>query len=599
MLVSSCNKMTMTLTPRKPCKGKPSGGGSSPPPTPTPSATQLAVTAAATSGPVGTSVVITAQLRGTSGPVAIAGVPVIFSTNAGSVSPMTATTDSTGKAQTTLTLSTVAGTSHSVTASTAALTGSVSVSSIPGAATRFEVTVSDLTPEAGSTISVTARLKDAFNNNVSVAGLLATWSKTGTGGAFAAGTSLTNSSGVATQSFTVASDDTVNHTITATSGAITGTSPLIDVQPEPTGVTPDEQDVIDNLGPILPKVDMPPGLAWYDQKVEDYGEAQYNGGTVGADVIPAYGPATAPAGSNTISVYERPASFYAEWVHTGDTKWRDYADAMVLAYLNDWLNPGGVFQVPSPHFSQMESLYMYKVLHGDPDGRLTDAMNRIALAFCAFTADIVNLSKPWLENRVQTRTMIAHWVAEKLFGVGALTGYQDPALNNFTDILDGEILAVLAMQSPDGSWRFPLSTCGESLNYMSGMLADFLTRIYDNRPKTSYNSAILDAMKKLGHFLWDTQWRGVTPGDSQSFNYMSGLCVSSGSATPAPDENAQMAALFMWLGKTTGETTTGDAWWTKGDQVIDGMQGASWYLYRQYSQQIASSYRALGYRYGP
>jgi len=54
-----------------------------------------------------------------------------------------------------------------------------------------------------------------------------------------------------------------------------------------------------------------------------------------------------------------------------------------------------------------------------------------------------------------------------------------------------------------------------------------------------------------------------------------------------------MAPLFGWLGKSTGDTT----WFVRGDSIIAGMQSASFYLYRQFSESYSSSFRYFGYRY--
>jgi len=261
-----------------------------------------------------------------------------------------------------------------------------------------------------------------------------------------------------------------------------------------------------------------------------------------------------------------------------------------LDYYNRYLliDPSNPYNA-SPHFAQPESLYMYYLLNGDE--RMKTAAVQIAMKFWGFWAEIDNLTKPWLEGRVQTRVMMSNWVAEKLVGVGTPTGFGDGS--TFTGILDDEVNRVLAMQSPDGSWRFPISTCGESLTYQAGMLSDLLTRLYDKRPK-AYNPAILSAMTNLGNYLW-TQWREPSfPGD-KSFNYLSGLCMGTGSPTSSPDLNGFVAPLYAWLGKRTGDT----AWFDKADDIIDGMQAGAFYLYRQYSEEFTSSYRALGYRYGP
>jgi hypothetical protein len=129
---------------------------------------------------------------------------------------------------------------------------------------------------------------------------------------------------------------------------------------------------------------------------------------------------------------------------------------------------------------------------------------------------------------------------------------------------------------------------------MNGMLYDVLTRIHDQRPSALYNAQIETKAKAYGNWVWSTQWRGTTnPGDN-SFNYVSVLCDGTGGPTSSPDLNGLMLPLFGWLGKTTGDAT----WFTRGDQILNGMQQASLYLYRQFSESYSSSHRYLGYRWG-
>lgn len=91
-------------------------------------------------------------------------------------------------------------------------------------ASKFVVTSSNYTPAPGATVTITAQLADSANNAVPVAGIVVTWSKTGTGGSFSTATSTTNSSGIATVTFTVNNATGTVHTVTATGGGYTGTS---------------------------------------------------------------------------------------------------------------------------------------------------------------------------------------------------------------------------------------------------------------------------------------------------------------------------------------------------------------------------------------
>lgn len=318
-------------------------------------------------------------------------------------------------------------------------------------------------------------------------------------------------------------------------------------------------------GPLIPVSQVPSVFSFYETNFKHYIDSQW--------VV--FG-AKWDAG-NSISGYERGAINYIYWVRTGDTTYKTRAHQTVVNYRDNYLVPNNYST--SPHWSQAESVYLDCVVMKDPAS--CDGVGRIASNFIGFDPVIADTTKDWLENRVQVRVLTAWWMAEKLQGQG-----------QWSTLLDNDIPKVLAMQNDSGYWAFPRSTCNTELPYMEGMLADFMTRIYDQRPR-SYNPAILTAMTKLGNRLWNTQWRGTANPSDLSFNYLSGLCMGTGSPTSAPDLNGLIAPLFGWLGKTTGDTT----WFVKGDKIIAGMKNASVYLYRQFSESYSSSPRYFGYRY--
>ena len=165
-------------------------------------------------------------------------------------------------------------------------------------------------------------------------------------------------------------------------------------------------------------------------------------------------------------------------------------------------------------------------------------------------------------------------MAEKISGPGSM----------WTGQINAAIPRILGVQSSDGHWGF-LSTCGGSWNFMTGMLTDVLSRMYDQRGDNGgSNPAILAALTKAGNYLWDTQWRGGF-GDP-SFNYASLLCLDAGSPSSAPDLNGLILPVYGWLGKKTGDAS----WFSKGDAILSGMTGADVELYKQFSESYTSSY---------
>jgi adhesin/invasin len=163
----------------------------------------------------------------------VAGVTVTFAvaSGGGSVSGAIATTNASGIATVgSWTLGTTAG-ANSLTATSAGLTGSpvtFTATGLAGTATRYVVTSSGYTPAAGTGVTISAQLADQYGNAVKTSGIVVTWSKTGTGGSFATGTSTTNTNGIATVLFTTGTVAGVTYQVTGTDGSSrTGTTPAI------------------------------------------------------------------------------------------------------------------------------------------------------------------------------------------------------------------------------------------------------------------------------------------------------------------------------------------------------------------------------------
>ena len=182
---------------------------------------------------VGTDVPIDPSVKLTdanSNPVPGVGVTFVVATGGGSATSVNATTNASGIATVgSWTLGTVTG-SNTLTVTKAGLTGSPITFTATGKAdvcTQYLVTSSSYNPTHSTAVTISAQRADQYGNTVTGAGFVVTWSKTGTGGSFASGTSTTASTGKATVSFTVSSTVGMVHTVTGTTGTTAGTSPNI------------------------------------------------------------------------------------------------------------------------------------------------------------------------------------------------------------------------------------------------------------------------------------------------------------------------------------------------------------------------------------
>ena len=239
--------------------------------------TQYLVTSSAISPSAGSTVTITAQLVDAyDNPVSIAGKTVTWSKTGagGSFGSPTSLTSSSGAATVGFTVGTVQGTTYTVTATdNTGLTGtSPNVLAIPGPEAKYLVTSNNYGPAAGTNVTITAQLTDAFSNAVSTAGKTVTWSSTN-GGSFGVPTSTTNSSGVAAVVFTSSSVSGTTHTVTATDNTgLKGTSPNITTvvsRPSvPTPLSPSYGAVGLALNPTL-RWSSSPGATSYNVQVSD------------------------------------------------------------------------------------------------------------------------------------------------------------------------------------------------------------------------------------------------------------------------------------------------------------------------------------------
>ena len=204
-------------------------------------AAKYIVTTSASSVVAGAPVTITARLVDASGnPISLPGVLVTWSNTGagGSFATPTSSTDANGVATVSFTTNTVANVTYTFTATDASSrTGtSGNVTTVAGPAAKYLVSTSSTSPVAGTAVTITAQLADVNNNVVSLAGQTVTWTSTN-GGSFTPSTSTTNTSGVATTSFTTSPTPNTAHVVTAATASITGSSPTITTTPAPAAGT--------------------------------------------------------------------------------------------------------------------------------------------------------------------------------------------------------------------------------------------------------------------------------------------------------------------------------------------------------------------------
>ncbi|MCX7876836.1 MAG: fibronectin type III domain-containing protein [Melioribacteraceae bacterium] len=173
---------------------------------------------------VGSTITINAQLADNNGePIAIAGKIITWnSSNGGVFSSPTSVTNINGIATVNFTVSNQSNVNYIISAvdnSTPQITGQSNViSTIPNNIAGFIVNVSNENSVAGTQINVTAQLIDNFNNPIMTSGIVVNWTSQN-GGSFSSQSSVTNSNGTASVTFTTSKQAGIIHIIKATTGS--------------------------------------------------------------------------------------------------------------------------------------------------------------------------------------------------------------------------------------------------------------------------------------------------------------------------------------------------------------------------------------------
>ncbi|HET6680183.1 MAG TPA: Ig-like domain-containing protein [Gemmatimonadaceae bacterium] len=274
--------------------------------------------------------------------------------------------------------------------------------------------------------------------------------------------------------------------------------------------------------------------------------------------------------------YDRALIYYAFWVRSGNPEYFRRASLLAVNYRRDYLEKNNYGS--SPHWSQLEGLEQHYLLTGDEASRT--AVGRTAQVMSGYHTSLNDLTKTWLENRIQARVLQSYLLAWRIQAPG----------DNWASRLDDGLTRVLSTQRADGSYGpFP-NTCNGSLNYMTGLLNDIMIKYYR---QYKADSRIPGAIGKSLDYLW-TQWIPT----SNAFKYISVQCVNVsgmnvGGPTPAPDLNNFFVTGYSWYGRISGDAT-----YSQRAEVIfnGGVNQAFLNGTKQFNENYSASFRFLDFR---
>ena len=186
-------------------------------------------------GTVGTALAnpLTVRVRNILG-LSVPGVTVTFAVTVGggSVTPITAVTNSAGQATTSFTLGTVVGANRVVASATGFGSVTLTATGRVGAATNIVLTPATATTRVAVAVAYSATIKDQFGNTVTAATAnKVTFSASGVSGTWSAASPVTPANGVAKSNFT--STTVGSATITASATGLTSGTAALTVTPGP------------------------------------------------------------------------------------------------------------------------------------------------------------------------------------------------------------------------------------------------------------------------------------------------------------------------------------------------------------------------------
>jgi hypothetical protein len=272
--------------------------------------------------------------------------------------------------------------------------------------------------------------------------------------------------------------------------------------------------------------------------------------------------------------YDRALIYYAWWIRSGNLEYWKRATAQAVSYRTDYLEKNDYNS--SPHWAQLEGLEKHYLLTGDEASRV--ALGGVADKLNEGYQPTLGNTDNWWDNRIQARLLQSYLLAWMLNASSTRS-------LNWAALLDDALTKILSTQQADGSYRF-VSFCGQSANYMAGLLNDVMIRYY---VYYKADTRIPDAIRRSADFMWNTQWVS----SAQAFKYMSGVCAGAGDDGPAPDLNNLIVTSFSW----TYRMTQNAAYRTQADSIFAGAVNGAWLGgSKQFNQHYTSSFRHLGYR---
>jgi hypothetical protein len=281
----------------------------------------------------------------------------------------------------------------------------------------------------------------------------------------------------------------------------------------------------------------------------------------------------------TENYYDRAMFHWVWWARTGDVKYWIRAVHYLMAYRENYMR-GYDYRV-QPHNMMVEGFELHYLLTGDEESRYGVGAMASMLTSPSWIGRIDENVPSYMEGRIMSRILLGILTAHRL----ELETADSRQTKNMRDLATEAVGRILNRQTSLGTYPAEV-TCGEQLNYMTGLINEVFAKYYDLiHPDPRIPAAIAKSLD----YMWSTQWKAADGG----FAYLSaGTCEGVGShTTGSPDLNMLIGHGFGWMYRQTGDAK----WRERGDVIFNEGVSKAWFgssTFTTAEKQFNESYRS-------
>jgi hypothetical protein len=284
------------------------------------------------------------------------------------------------------------------------------------------------------------------------------------------------------------------------------------------------------------------------------------------------------------NLYDRVLAYFAYYARTGNPEYYLKGATLAKRYRDEYMKPND-YGLPEWQ-ANYDGIAAHYWLTGDEESRTAILYSAGSLSHARGGDQLANwTSHGWMDNRVQAR-VFGSKVLSLMLGATSISGLGwNRPIPNLRASADSDLTRILSTQQTDGAYRFAI-TCGQSSNFMSGLLNGVLGQYYE---QITPDPKVLNSVRKSYQWLLSTQWVGSV----RLFQYYSGTCVPYGNAAVAADLNGLFLDGLAFLYRQTNDASL----LATGDEIFrGGVESTFIDSPKQFNEWYQMSWRWLGAR---